>query len=369
MRTLLFLSVGVAPECRQPLLSCEFNGGVQLSVLIDTGSMKSILSQDACQLSSDGCKHRLENPPTFRANSSQYVSVTGQPLSSSSVIGAQVVFPGSNYVYEGDFLICDNVLPPLQCILGWGFIVSHHLQLSILGESYVLVGPHGSTPLTPLLSSATPSSSPILPAGMYANSSPDSPFFPQLHKWGAAKVTLQSNFTLPARTKCILSCKVPHSYGNQLGMVSSLGEVSLYYVACTVNQASNRHLPIRVMNPSDCPIELTANQTLAEFIPVSELVSPSPNHNNTFTVCTAMEGPRDLAPETLTELMTAINPNLSARDKKSLLNTLLSFPDAFDNSLGHTSVALHKIDTGDSPPIRQYPRRLPYHHRAEVENR
>ena len=104
------------------------------------------------------------------------------------------------------------------------------------GESYVLVGPHGSTPLTPLPLSATPSSSPILSAGMCANSSPegDSPLFSQLHKWGPAKVTLQSNFTLPARTECILPCKVPHSYGNQLGMVSSLGEVSPYYVACTV---------------------------------------------------------------------------------------------------------------------------------------
>ena len=72
------------------------------------------------------------------------------------------------------------------------------------------------------------------------------------------------------------------------------------------------------MNPSDCPIELTANQILAEFIPVSELASPSPNHYNKFTVCTAMEGHREHAPETLTELTTAINPNLPARDKKAV---------------------------------------------------
>ena len=363
-------SVGVAPECpRQPLLFCEFNGGVQLSVLVDTGSMKSILSLDACQLISDGCIRHSENPPTFRANSSQCLSVTGQPLSSSGLIVAQIVFPGSNYVYEGDFLICDNVVQPLQCILGWDFIVSHHLQLSILGDKYVLVGPHGNTPLTPLPPSATLSPPPILSTGVYANSFPgrNPPLFSQLPKWGPAKVTLQSNFTLPARTECILPCKVPHSYSNQLGMVSAKGEVSTYYVACTVSQASNRHLPIRVMNPSNCPIEFTANQILADFIPVSELVSPSPNHNNTFTVCTAMEGSKELSPETLTELTTAINPNLSPKDKKALLNTLFSFPDVFDNSLGHTSVALHNINTGDSPPIRQYPRRLPYHHRAEVE--
>lgn len=28
---------------------------------------------------------------------------------------------------------------------------------------------------------------------------------------------------------------------------------------------------------------------------------------------------------------------------------------------------MHNIDTGDSPPIRQYPRRLPYHYRDEVD--
>ena len=104
--------------------------------------MKSILSVDACQLIFDGCTRRSENPPTFRANSSQCISVTGQPLSSSRLMVAQIVFPGSTYVYEGDFLICDNVLQPLQCILGWDFIVSHHLQLSIFGDNYVLVGPH-----------------------------------------------------------------------------------------------------------------------------------------------------------------------------------------------------------------------------------
>ena len=78
------------------------------------------------------------------------------------------------------------------------------------------------------------------------------------------------------------------------------------------------------MNLSDCPIELTANQTLAEFVQVSELVSPSPNHNNKFTVSTAMERPRELAPEALTELTTDINPNLSARVGLAQYVTFLS---------------------------------------------
>ena len=102
-------------------------------------------------------------------------------------------------------------------------------------------------------------------------------------------------------------------------------------------------------------------------MPVSELTPISTNQTDAPKICTTVEKPGALAPETLTELTNAINPILSTEDKRSLLNTLLSFPDVFGNSLGHTHVIVHNIDTGASSPIRQHPRRLPYHHRAEVE--
>ena len=342
---------------------------MQLSVLVDTGSMKSILSFEACQQISDSFARQCKSPPTFRDNSNHCVSVTGQALASSRSMVTQLAFPGSQYRYEGEFLICDNMLQPLQCILGWDFIVSHHLQLSILGDSFVLVGPHGSTPLTPLPLPAASHPPSNLLGGTYAYPSPreEGPLFSQSPMWGPVKVTLQTNFTLPARTECILPCKLPNSCSNQLGMISPRGESTAYYVACTVSQASDRQVPIRVMNPSNCAIEFAANQTLAEFTPVSELVSTSPTHNSSSRVCTTLEKPAGLNSDTMTEISSAINPNLSPEDKKMLLDTLLSFPDVFDNSLGHTSVTVHNIDTGDNSPIRQYPRRLPYHHRAEVE--
>jgi len=42
------------------------------------------------------------------------------------------------------------------------------------------------------------------------------------------------------------------------------------------------------------------------------------------------------------------------------------FSDIFEETLGHTNVVQHKIDTGDSRPMRQYPRRLPYAYREET---
>ena len=43
------------------------------------------------------------------------------------------------------------------------------------------------------------------------------------------------------------------------------------------------------------------------------------------------------------------------------------YTDVFNNGLGHTTVTECKIDTGDSPPISQYPRHLPYQFHGEVD--
>ena len=69
---------------------------------------------------------------------------------------------------------------------------------------------------------------------------------------------------------------------------------------------------------------------------------------------------------TLKELERSISSSLGITDKHTLLNTLLEFPDVLNDGLGHTTVTTHKIETGKSPPIRQYSRRFPYYVREEV---
>ena len=39
----------------------------------------------------------------------------------------------------------------------------------------------------------------------------------------------------------------------------------------------------------------------------------------------------------------------------------------FDGHVGHTTLLEHHIDTGDSPPIRRAPRRIPPHLKEEVK--
>ena len=88
--------------------------------------------------------------PLDRSISNPCVSVTGQSLNTlgSSVI--QLSFPNSIDCCQCKFLVCNNVLPPLQCILGWDFFVSNQLEISFSDNCYHLVGPQGTNPLPPL---------------------------------------------------------------------------------------------------------------------------------------------------------------------------------------------------------------------------
>ena len=63
------------------------------------------------------------------------------------------------------------------------------------------------------------------------------------------------------------------------------------------------------------------------------------------------------------ELSAALSPPLSLCNRHTFFTTLLRYANVFEHSLGHTTVVTHSIDTGDSPPIHQRPRHLPYAYR------
>ena len=62
------------------------------------------------------------------------------------------------------------------------------------------------------------------------------------------------------------------------------------------------------------------------------------------------------------QVQAAINPSLGSSDREQIDNLLLDFSDVFEDSLGHTTLVTYKIDTGDSAPIKQRVRRLPFAH-------
>ena len=190
--------------------------------------MKSILSQEAFQ------QIMQKNPPTDmvtpldRSISNPCVSVTGQSLNAlgSSVI--QLSFPNSIDCYQGKFLVCNNVLPPLQCILGWDFFVSNQLDISFSDNCYHLVGPQGTTPL-PLLPHSSQQCSPVAST---------LPVFTQSLAQGPVNVVLTKAISVPPRAECTLQGKVSKSCSDKLGMIGTLAQSSdvTYTIAYSVKQ-------------------------------------------------------------------------------------------------------------------------------------
>ena len=336
---------------------------MQVPVLIDTGSMKSLLSSSVFQRISARCAHQNKAPPPLRSISNSCVSITGQSLNSSGSADISLSFPGSQFLYVGEFLVCDNVLAPLQCVLGWDFLTFYSLQLTVIGDSYCLVGPHGSTPLTPLSLPVQPPP-PGLSAPVNSSCKEDIPVFVQSSDYGPVFVTLSTDISIPGRTESVIQAQIPKSCKEQIGMVCSLsGDSELSYItAYSISQASERMIPVRILNPSKSSVELHAGQKIARFWPVIPSASSSPPIHN---MCASVQNNK-FDSVTLSELHAAISPNLSKSEQKQILETLLSFPDVFNDGLGHTSVLSHSINTGDSLPIKQHPRRLPYHYRGEI---
>ncbi len=119
------------------------------------------------------------------------------------------------------------------------------------------------------------------------------------------------------------------------------------------------------MNTSNIDFELQAGQKVAQFSPLVEVFptlntpkDPDQNHQ-AFSITSS---------DIKAQIEAAISKDLCPSDKQKLHQTLLEFSDVFDESLGHTDVVQHRIDTGDSPPIRQYPWRLPCAYREEVKS-
>ena len=59
---------------------------------------------------------------------------------------------------------------------------------------------------------------------------------------------------------------------------------------------------------------------------------------------------------------------LSGAQRDKILAVLKKYESMFDGHIGFTDKVSHKIETGDHPPIRQSPRRLPPHLRDEVRS-
>ena len=70
----------------------------------------------------------------------------------------------------------------------------------------------------------------------------------------------------------------------------------------------------------------------------------------------------------LEDLVDLSDTDLTDSQRDALFTVLRKHDRMFDGHIGHTDLITHRIDTGDHPPVRQSPRRIPPHLRDELRS-
>ena len=124
-------------------------------------------------------------------------------------------------------------------------------------------------------------------------------------------------------------------------------------------------VPVRVINPSPVPVTLYQNTSVGTFSQLEDGALEPASCNRLGT-----KKPRQAKP--LVSKQFDLNTmNLSNPQRKELTSLLDEFTNIFPSGtadLGRTAIVQHCINTGDHPPIKQAPRRVPMHQQGQYAN-
>jgi len=146
-------------------------------------------------------------------------------------------------------------------------------------------------------------------------------------------------------------------------------------VGRTLVSMGNSCIPIRLFNPTSYPRRVYRNTVAALCEPVQEVQNMG-DATGTNVRLAQVSQPREFEenakeevqgkdfPPQLSELLRRSTDGLNSAQTEALTNLLIEYQDIFattSSPLGRTNIESHKIDTGDTRPIKQALRRLPFH--------
>jgi transposase InsO family protein len=171
-----------------------------------------------------------------------------------------------------------------------------------------------------------------------------------------ARVRVLETTTIPRRSEQLVLARTDSKLSGRTVMLApqtnAEGVPDCLLVARSVTKPEKGRVVVRVCNTSDEPAVIRANQVLAEAQEV-QVVETTP----------VQEESHELPEHLVVLWRTACERgelNESVAQQLKLL--LIRYSKLFatnDNDLGRTTLVQHDIETGDCPPIRQPPRRIP----------
>ena len=305
-----------------------FVNEINVSILIDTGSAVSIISEHLWDKALKESRLRPVHTPVLAANG-ESLSIKGHTLASISIAGCTV---------RHRVLVSSNVSQ--ECLLGADFLASHDCIVDFPNRQLKMGQENAAIMQT------TKDSNEV------------------------CRVTVADTTAIKAGREELLWADVYNKHGQQVQWTGMLepkpGSIEKYQllVARTLSTPDSAQIPVRVINMSPCSVTLHKGTNVGEFHPlmdelaVDEFQGTHPHSYSERSSCNVVS--TDNLGEELTETQ-----------QEALSSILYQFTDVFStgkSDLGRTSELMHKIDTGDAKPIKQPLRRVPFHLKDEVGN-
>lgn len=176
-----------------------------------------------------------------------------------------------------------------------------------------------------------------------------------------------TTYVVPPRTEVVLPAHVTgNTLAGVIGLIESVPRLVERYqlqgAAALVKIADDQTVPFRLINPTSCPVTLRKGATPGTF---SE-ADGNPDLSPVGTPATNQPTPNRLDTVPVDFSKSVLTPEEQAR-LRCLLDEYRDIFAVQPDELGRTNIVQHHIETGNHPPIRSRPYRVPHAQREVID--
>ncbi|GBN88021.1 hypothetical protein AVEN_274993-1 [Araneus ventricosus] len=172
----------------------------------------------------------------------------------------------------------------------------------------------------------------------------------------SCSVLAKKRTKIPARSECLIQgvLEVPGQFRYAVTNFPSQVSQKGVLVAATLVDLEMEAIPVRVLNLNNKP-KILDKDVIATCEPVVDIVARPQEFSGAQHLQSTLENLQILNEEQRTAV-------------RKLLNEFQNLFSTCDADVGRCNMTQHRINTGDHPPIKQYPRRLPLARKEEAEH-
>ena len=308
-------------------------------MLVDTGSAVSLVREDVWRKAHPGaCDNQLEHAdcPVVAAN--------GEPL---DLLGRTSVLLTIGGVQQDHPVLIARQLTQ-DCLIGADFLLKHQCVLDLQSKTLMAGGRREQIDLSTSAIHASP----------------------------VCHLRLTERQVIPGRCQMMLQVKITDRHATEGQQGAAMVEPAAKFmekhgalIARSLSPLNVSNTVVPVLNPSTESITVYPNEQIGTLQVCTLQDVPLP-HEQQLADPKTVDNTHPKVSEAMEQLVTEAE-GLSHHERQGLGSLLNEFSNIFSSGnedLGRTSLVYHKIDTGEANPIKQAPRRLPFHQREETKN-